>query len=551
MMVAHMRVLVALLIVICLPLAAETTASTVEAIAPVIATPELHPVKTDHPRDTMRTFMQAMDRHVQALHDGDDMASSWLDDAVRCLDTSALSTVGRNQAAAVAARDLKEVIDRIIDVDLSKVPDDRGIGRWRLRGTEISILRQESGDRRDEYLFSADTVAQAGRFFFKIRAKPLLPGKVGGGWVPPWQEAFFPSSLKHEAFGVAYWQWLLLAGLIFIGLVLRQFARLGAFVVKRLTARTSATWDDELVDAMTGPVTHLATTGVWFASLHLLGITGVAYSVIAFLIKGAFFVNIGYLSYKIAGFFGVIAERRMRERHADLNQSLFKLLRQTLQLLALLFCLLLGAQNMGMDVASLIAGLGIGGLAFALAAKDTLANLFGSVMIMLDRPFRVGDYIVAIGVEGTVEEVGFRSTRIRSAHNSLVSIPNSELVIANVDNLGMRSHRRVRETFGLVYGTPPERVTAFCEGVRAILHAKPTVKQDAVTVAFTNLGTSALEILVHYHLSVPNWNAELAERQEVLLAVLRLADSLHLEFAFPTQTLILTRPPDSGTCSAG
>jgi MscS family membrane protein len=356
---------------------------------------------------------------------------------------------------------------------------------------------------------------------------------------------------------VAYWQWLLLGALIFVGLVLRQLARIGAFVIKRLTARTAATWDDELVDSLTGPATHLATTGVWFASLHLIGITGVAYAVIAFLIKGAFFVNLGYLAYKLAGFVGMLIERRMRERHEDINQSLFNLLRQTMQLLALLFCLLLGAQNMGMDVASLIAGLGIGGLAFALAAKDTLANLFGSVMIMLDRPFRVGDYIVAKGVEGTVEEIGFRSTRIRSAYNSLVSIPNSELVISNVDNLGMRSHRRVRETYGLVYGTPPERVTAFCEGVRAILLARPAVKQDAVTVAFTNLGTSALEVLVNYHLSAPSWDAELAERQAVLLAVIRLADSLQVAFAFPTQTLIIENPParlakplDPGACSA-
>ena len=296
------------------------------------------------------------------------------------------------------------------------------------------------------------------------------------------------------------------------------------------------------MDNLTGPATHLATTGVWFASLHLLGITGVAFAVISFLIKGAFFVNLGYLAYKLAGFVGRLIERRMRQKHEDLNQSLFNLLRQTMQLLALLFCLLLGAQNMGMDVASLIAGLGIGGLAFALAAKDTIANLFGSVMIMLDRPFRVGDWIVAKGVEGTVEEIGFRSTRIRSAYNSLVSIPNSELVISNVDNLGMRSHRRVRETFALVYATPPGQVAAFCDGVRAILLARPTVKADAVTVALTNLGTSALEVLVNYHLAVTTWDAELAERQAVLLAVLGLAESMNVAFAFPTQTLILTQP---------
>lgn len=521
---------------------AEVQPSAQAAPAPPAESP-LAPVKTDHPRDTMRTFLRAMDSHARARGDGDPMADTWLADAVRCMDVSGLPAVGRDRAAAVAAVELKEVIDRVIDIDLARVPDDRSVGRWRLRNTEISILRQESGDRRDEYLFAADTVARAGIFFSKVKSLPLLPGKLGGGWAPPWQEAYIPASLKPEWFGVAYWQWILIGLLIFIGLVLRQLARVAAFVVKRLTARTAATWDDDLVDALTGPMTHLATTGVWFASLHLIGISGAAYTVIAFLIKGAFFVNLGYLGWKLAGFVGHQIEAHMRQHQQDVNQSLFKLLRQTMQLLALLFCLLLGAQNMGMDVASLIAGLGIGGLAFALAAKDTLANLFGSVMIMIDRPFRVGDYIIVKGVEGSVEEVGFRSTRIRSPNNSLVSIPNSELVVSNIDNMGMRTHRRVREVFGLVYATPPERVEAFCAGVRGILAARPAVKQDAVMVAFSTMAASSLDILVNYHLAVPTWDAEMAERQAILLEVMRLAEALGVGFAFPTQTLHIDSAP--------
>jgi MscS family membrane protein len=497
----------------------------------------LSPVKTDSPRDSMRSFMRAMDRHVQALAERDRKAEAWLDDAVRCLDLSSTNPVGRDSIGREAARHLKEVIDRVIIIDYDRIPETTDLVRWRLRGSEIALHRMTAGDRTGEYLFTPDTVARAKDFFLKVRELPLLDGTSGGGFHAPWQEQWVPPSLRPEVFGVAYWQWLLITALIFVGLIMRQVVRIAGFVVKQATSKTAMNWDDELVDALTGPVTHLGTTGIWFASLHLIGVGGTAYTVIAFLIKGAFFVNLAYLAYKLAGFIGNQLEHQVKQKHQDINQGLLRLLKQTLQILALVFCLLLGAQNMGMDVASLIAGLGIGGLAFALAAKDTLANLLGSVMLMLDRPFRIGDYIVSSGVEGTVEEIGFRCTRVRTPANSLVSIPNSNLVLANIDNLGMRDFRRVRETYTLTYGTPPELIEPFCEGVRGILRSRPEVKQDAIVVNFTNLGASSLDVLVNYHLKVDTWDQELAVRQAVLCEVLRLAGRLPVEFAFPTQTL--------------
>lgn len=524
--------------------AASTVASAAAPPSAAEAIAALAPVKTDHPRDTMRSFLSAMDAYARARRDGERKAAAWLDDAVRCLDTSRLNPVGRDSEAREAARQLKEVIDRVIRIDLARVPDDPATARWRLRGTEIAIHKVDGGERSGEHLFTPDTVARAKEFFAKVRHLPLLPETLGAGYSRPWQEELVPPSLQPEVFGVAYWQWILIGSLIFVGLVMRQVVRAAGFVLKRVTSRTTATWDDELIDALIGPVTHLGTTGVWFASLHLIGVTGTAYAVIAFLIKGAFFVNLAYLAYKLAGFVGGMLEKRVIARHNDINQGLLRLLKQTLKVLALVFCLLLGAQNMGMDVASLIAGLGIGGLAFALAAKDTLANFFGSIMIMMDRPFRVGDYINAKGVEGTVEEIGFRSTRVRTPANSLVSIPNCELVLANIDNFGMREHRRVRETYGVVYDTPPERIAAFVEGVRGILAGRPEVKQDAIVVSFTALSASSLEVLVNYHIKADTWAQELQIRQEVLLAVLRLAESLGVSFAFPTQTLhIASTPP--------
>jgi MscS family membrane protein len=514
------------------------------ATALAAAESPLQPVKTDSPRDTMRSFLLAMDRYAEARHRGDRAAAAWLDDAMRTLDLSRLNPVSREATGRQAAMYLKEVIDRIIVVDPAKVPDDTSLTRWRLKDSEITILRQDEGDRRGEFLFSPDSVERAPAFFARIRDLPLLEGTRGGGFEAPWQDRVIPPSLRPEVFGVAYWQWILIFILIFIGLVVRQVVRFAGFILSKMAARTAVTWDDDLIEAMIAPVSHLATTGIWFASLHLLGIGGTAYVVIAFLIKGAFFVALAFLAYRLAGFLGHQIERTLTERHKDLNAGLLRLVRQSLKVLAVVFCALLGAQNMGLDVASLIAGLGIGGLAFALAAKDTLANLFGSVMIMIDRPFRVGDYIVVKGVEGTVEEIGFRCTRLRSPANSLVSVPNSELVLANIDNLGLRPRRRVKMSLGLVYSTPPERIEAFCEGVKNIIRASPKTARDAIHVAFEAFSASSLDVLVLYHIETADWGEELLHRQNISLEILRLAGQLGVGFAYPTQTLHIESTPE-------
>lgn len=512
-------------------------------------TSPLMPIKTDHPRDTMTSYLGAMNRYVTEIQNGGGLQDVWLNDAVRCFDLSGLPTVGREETARLAAILLKETIDRIIVIEEGKIPDDPKMERWRLRHTEIAISRQDSGPRKGEFLFTSDTVERAEDFFAKVKHLPLLKGTLGGGYATPWQEQWILDEFKGEFIGLKTWQWVLIGLLIFVGLVLRQITRFVAFVIKQWTARTESTLDDHFLDALAGPITHLSTTGVWFASLHLIGITGRPYTVISFLIKGAFFVNLAYLSYKLAGLAGFQIEQSIKAQRQDVNQSLFKLLRQSLKILALIFCLLLGAQNMGMDVASLVAGLGIGGLAFALAARDTLANLFGFIMIMLDRPFRVGDWIIVQGTEGTVEDIGFRCTRLRTFYNSLVSIPNNELVITNIDNMGMREYRRVKETLGITYGTPVDKIEAFCDGIKNIVNANPHTRKDNFEVSFHAFGPDALNILVLFFFKVPDWRTELRERQKILLEFTRLAESLGVSFAFPTQTVHIASAPGSFAAS--
>ena len=193
------------------------------------------------------------------------------------------------------------------------------------------------------------------------------------------------------------------------------------------------------------------------------------------------------------------------------------------------------------ELRALLTGLGIGGLAFALAAKETLANFFGSVMIFVDRPFQIGDWIVVNGAEGIVEEVGFRSTRIRTFYNSVISVPNAVFTDAKIDNYGQREYRRTVCTLNLTYDTTPEQIQAFCEGIRAIIIANAHTRKDYYEVHMSGFGAHSLDVMVYFFFKVDSWTAELRERHNVYLEIMRLAGDLGVCFAFPTQTLHVDR----------
>jgi MscS family membrane protein len=220
-----------------------------------------------------------------------------------------------------------------------------------------------------------------------------------------------------------------------------------------------------------------------------------------------------------------------------LDDQLVPLIRRTAKAFMIVIGGIFVLQNLNVDVASLVAGLGLGGLAFALAAKDTLANTFGSLVIFVDRPFQIGDWVVNGDSEGTVEDVGFRTTRIRTFYDSLVTVPNAKLTDTAIDNMGMRAYRRIKVVLGLTYSTTPEQMQAFVEGLRAIVAAHPETRKDKYEIHFNNFGAFSLDVLFYVFVKVPGWSDELRARHELFLSALKLAKDVGVEFAFPTQTL--------------
>ncbi len=238
-----------------------------------------------------------------------------------------------------------------------------------------------------------------------------------------------------------------------------------------------------------------------------------------------------------------VLARRAGETETMLDDSLVPLLRTSMRLFVAVVGILFVLQNLDVNVSSLIAGLGLGGLAIALAAQDTVRNLLGGVTIFADKPFEVGDWVVVDGVEGTVETVGFRSTRVRTFYNSLVSVPNGNLMDAGIDNMGQRRWRRYKTTLGVGYHTTPDQMQAFVEGIRAIIQANPGMRQDYYIVEFHGFGATSLDVLVYCFFDAVDWNEELRSRHVLNLDIMRLAETLQVDFAFPTQTLHIAETP--------
>jgi MscS family membrane protein len=232
-----------------------------------------------------------------------------------------------------------------------------------------------------------------------------------------------------------------------------------------------------------------------------------------------------------------LLEEQAKKTENKFDDLLVPLFRKTAKILIWVAGILLIAKTIWGDIDTILAGFGLGGLAVALAAKDTLANLFGSITVLVDRPFQIGDWVQIGALDGTVEEVGFRSTRIRTFYNSLITIPNSQLTSSSIDNFGARQYRRFKTTLGVTYDTSPDRIEAFCEGIRQLILQRNHTRKDYFHVYLNDFGPSSLNILLYLFFEVPDWSTELAERHRIMIDIIRLAQSLDVQFAFPTQTL--------------
>ncbi len=492
-------------------------------------------------RTTMQTFMTAM----EAVSNGD---KAQLDQAIVTLKLDYLPKVIQRQKGHELAQTLYSVIERSKEVVLNAIPRQPEGGEYvfgRYSQGRVTIVKQENG----RWLFSEATLRALPDILEGLIEKPAKNGSKDPRAALPFYiqlRAQLPDVLK-QGFLLEYWQWI---G-IFIAVVIGFIAdKLLAWLLSINVRRWKVKHDHfrAVDDGILRPLGLMAMAMIWWFLLGLLGLPDTALVILSVAVKLLVSISAVWSAFRLVDIIYVLLMQKASKTSNRFDDLLVPMISKSLKVFVVIMGVVFSADNLNIDVTSLLAGLGLGGLAFALAAKDLLGNFFGSLTVLLDRPFQIGDWVVIGDVEGTVETVGFRSTRVRTFYNSLITMPNAILTNTKIDNMGARRYRRMKTMLGLTYDTPPEKMEAFCEGVRALIRLHPYMRKDYYQVYFNQYGPASLDILVYVFWETPDWNMELRERHRFLLDILRLAKQLGVEFAYPTQTLYIKQ--DEGNSDA-
>lgn len=351
------------------------------------------------------------------------------------------------------------------------------------------------------------------------------------------QRRFFPGALDPRVVHLLAFVVIILAAIllrrIITGLVFAQF--------KRLAAKPDSKLDKRIFPAIEGPAATMVMVLGIVAAISVFPMPPDVAVTVAHGSRGA--VTAVFLWGLFCAGGALVDHLQELGRAKQLAIAAFvPLIKKTLAAIFGIFALLVIAESFGWDVKEFLAGLGIGGLAIALAAQDTLANLFGSFVVMLDHPFHLGDVVRIGSSEGSVEDIGLRSTRLRTGARTQIIIPNKNVAGEAITNFTRMPQRRVDQTIGLTYDTTPDQMETLVADIRAILQAEPGVHPGTINVTFANFGESSLDVQILYFADNPDWIGHMALRERVNLAIMRGVAKRGLSFAFPTRSVVLEGP---------
>jgi MscS family membrane protein len=510
------------------------------------------------PRATMRLLLDSAS--AGRAHD-----TAW------ALDLSEMEPSAATARGPVLASRLATIVEQMGPIRLDRVPGERDFDQpyslvWdaqvsssedRADAGRIAITRGRDGLWR----FSPKTVAAIDGLWQRWdngSARAGTANEVSAqGPIAARLRAFFPTRMQQTTFLIPDYQWLLL---ILIAVV----AIFGDLACRLVLQFATTAWfrfvrTEELQDSrreLWKPVGLLAQTVIWYAGTTAIELPPAAMAVAIVAIKFVAVAAGVRLSFRVIDVLAGYVASRALLTSSKVDDLLVPLLSKSLKVVVTCIGLVMCAEAFQLPITGLIGGLGLGGAALALASKDAISNLFGSVTLLTDRPFEIGDWVIVEGVEGHVEEVGFRSTRIRTLANSLVTLPNSRLTTSVVDNLGRRRYRRLKMTLPLAYDTPPETIEALCEALRDLIGRHPNTRKDYVFAYLHQYTERSLDVLLDCFFECPDLATELRLRGRLLTDVLRLARAHGVNFSStprlpridgPPATSATARPPAPAT----
>lgn len=444
----------------------------------------------------------------------------------------------KSQAEKLAIK-LKQILDgQGIYFELEEVPDKPNYidslsnkARYILsdRYPKIFLIASEG-----RWMFSSTTVKSIPEIHKKVF--PMGTNKLLN---------LVPRQGTTKILGLYLWQYFGLLFLIFVGFFTHKVL---TFFFRKILGRIFKRYQKaEIVEdylyPVARPLSMLAVTFLYLIFTPVLQLSAnMSYYVVMFFKILTVILAIRVV-YKLIDFFSYQTAKIASKTESTLDDQLIPLIRKTLKTFIFIIGVLIALDTLRIPIIPLLTGLSLGGLAFALAAQDTIKNFFGSIMIFIDRPFQVGDWITSGNIDGTVEEVGLRATRIRTFRNSVVYVPNGKLADTDIDNHGLRNYRRFSTKIGITYDTPPSKVAAFVEGLKGIVLNHPNTNKDNFHVYLNEFGGSSLNIMFYIFFKVPDWGNELASKHEIMLQIMQLADTIGVRFAFPSQTLYVEEVP--------
>jgi MscS family membrane protein len=518
----------------------------------------LRPVDTSSPRATYESFREDVERAYRSwrLRENVSQTRALAERALRTMDLGGIGDALRQEVGVGDALFLYDTISRVGPPDPASIPDAekvaaQGLTRWTMPGTEITIARAADGPRVGEFLFSADTVRRARLFYELVQDRPPAAGtpdmiatwRAAPGLLMPDALARRIWQLPHAAFmpvvGQPAWKWLatLLCTLLAVLLVWNLW-RWGRRWDKRCRRQESG-WQVGRPLAILAALVILGILDVLTgAAIQLRDRPGVAISVILTVVH---YILLAWLLAEAIAGIGRFVVASLAANSKSLDAALLRLCFRILSIVGALTVVLHAASELGLSITPIIAGLGVGGLAVALAIRPTLENLVGGFVLFADKPVRVGEFCGFGDKMGTVEEIGLRSTRLRGLDRTVITVPNADFAQMQIVNFTRRDMNLFQCKIGLRYETTPDQLRFVAAKVRKLLIRHSKVSPDPARVRFSEFGDSAYVLDVFAFVRAADWNEFMAIKEDLNLRISEIVRDSGTSFAFPSQTVYFTR----------
>ena len=356
------------------------------------------------------------------------------------------------------------------------------------------------------------------------------------------QQQFLSNTLEKYCWFIGF----ILFGLIFKKIISKYLSQILYKLLNRDSSINLQTFDSLLIK----PIGFfILLIFIYFGSLNIIFPTDLNFETKDFKLSTIFnkgfaiivIISISKIALRFVDYFGIVFTKKANITESKMDDQLIPFIIELgkIAVYIILFFVLLG-KVFDIDVTALAAGVGIGGIAIAMASKESLENLLGSFTIFFDKPFLVGDLVSTGNITGTVEKVGFRSTRIRTFDKSVVTVPNKNMISAELDNLGKRKVRRARFYIGLTYDTSIEQMKKVVSEIESLINDHPRTDQEG-RVKFQEFGASSLDIMILYYVNSTKWDDFIDVKEDINFKIMKIVNENNCEFAFPSTTVYLQK----------